>query len=249
MATEDPKALQRGFEIRSSIPVLRMLDEAKAKAFYLGYLGFEVDWEGRFNPTAPLYMQIHLGEAIIHLNGHAEEDAPISQVNIPVVGLEKYCQYLIAKGADYPKPCVVDPRFRGRNTDMNIDDPFGNELVFCSEGTEVEEPSGVPAPRWAVEWRGRRAGWVAPPAFDESGICSGPWWPGEAAADFLAQVAAPAGEGVRVALGGIPAWVRSPPDASGIVAFWLHVNPRARELPGPQDAEPGAAPDRGGPRR
>ena len=103
-----------------------MLDEAKAKAFYLDYLGFEVDWEGRFNPTAPLYMQIHLGEAVIHLNGHAQEDAPISQVNIPVVGLDKYCQYLIAKGAGYPKPCVVDPRFLGRNTDMNIDDPFGN---------------------------------------------------------------------------------------------------------------------------
>jgi hypothetical protein len=29
----------RGFEIRSSIPVLRMFDEAKAKAFYLDYLG------------------------------------------------------------------------------------------------------------------------------------------------------------------------------------------------------------------
>jgi hypothetical protein len=245
MATEDPKALHCGFEIRSSIPVLRMLDEAKAKAFYLDYLGFEVDWEGRFNPTAPLYMQIHLGEAVIHLNGHAQEDAPISQVNIPVVGLDKYCQYLIAKGAGYPKPCVVDPRFLGRNTDMNIDDPFGNELVFCSQRTEGEEPSGVPAPRWAVVWRGRRAGWVAPPAFDKSGNCSGPWWPGEAAADFLAQVAAPPGEGVRVALGGIPAWVRSPPDESGIVAFWLHVNPRARELPGPPDAEPGAAPDTG----
>jgi hypothetical protein len=54
----------------------------------------------------------------------------------------------------------------------------------------------------------------------------------------LAQAAAPPGEGVRVALGGIPAWVRSPPDESGIVAFWLHVNPRARELPGPQAAEP-----------
>jgi hypothetical protein len=48
-----------------------------------------------------------------------------------------------------------------------------------------------------------------------------------------------------VALGGIPAWVRSPPDESGIVAFWLHVNPRGRELPGPQDADPGAAPDTG----
>jgi hypothetical protein len=129
---------------------------------------------------------------------------------------------------------------------MNIDDPFGNELIFCSERTEVEEPSDVPAPRWAVEWRGRRAGWVAPPAFNERGICRGPWWPGEAAADFLAQAAAPPGEGVRVALGGIPAWVRSPPDASGIVAFWLHENPRARELSGPQEKEPGSAADGGG---
>ncbi len=124
------------FEIRSSIPVLRMFDEAKAKAFYLDYLGFEVDWESRFSPTAPLYMQIHLGDAIIHLNGHAKEDAPISQVNIPVLGLENYCEYLLAKGADYPKPSVVDPRYQGRTTDMNIYDPFDNHLVFCSQTTE-----------------------------------------------------------------------------------------------------------------
>ena len=138
MATEDPKTLHRRFEIKSSIPVLRMFDEIRAKAFYLDYLGFTVDWERRFTPTAPVYMQIHLGAAIIHLNGHAREDAPISHVNIPVFGLEKYRQYLIDKGAEYPKPCLVDPRFRGRNTDMNIYDPFGNELVFCSERTEVE---------------------------------------------------------------------------------------------------------------
>ena len=77
MPTEEHEESHRGFEIRSSIPVLRMFDEARAKAFYLDYLGFEVDWESRFTPTAPLYMQIHLGDAIIHLNGHAEEDAPI----------------------------------------------------------------------------------------------------------------------------------------------------------------------------
>ena len=127
---------QRGFDIRSSIPVLRMLDEGKAKGFYLDYLGFEIDWECRFSPTAPLYMQIRLGDAIMHLNGHAREDAPISQVNIPVLGLQNYYEFLIAKGANYPKPCVVDPRHQGRNTDMNIVDPFGNELVFCSQRTE-----------------------------------------------------------------------------------------------------------------
>lgn len=136
MPNEEHEESRRGFEIKSAIPVLRMFDEAKAKAFYLDYLGFEVDWECRFTPTAPLYMQIRLGDALIHLNGHAKEDAPVSQVKIPVLGLANYCQYLIAKGAHYPKPSLVDPRYQGRNTDMNIDDPFGNELVFCSQRTE-----------------------------------------------------------------------------------------------------------------
>ena len=134
--SESSSPSPRGFEIRSSIPVLRMFDEAQAKAFYLDYLGFEIDWESRFSPTAPLYMQIHLGDAILQLNGHAKEDAPISEVNIPVLGLQNYCDYLIAKGADYPKPIAVDPRYQGRNTDLNIYDPFGNHLVFCSQTTE-----------------------------------------------------------------------------------------------------------------
>ena len=136
MPTEEQEKSCRGFEIKSSIPVLRMFDEAQAKAFYLDYLGFEVDWECRFTPTAPVYMQIRLGDALLHLDGHATADAPISQVNIPVLGLENYCEYLIAKGADYSKPIVEDPRYVGRNTDMNIDDPFGNYLIFCSQTTE-----------------------------------------------------------------------------------------------------------------
>jgi hypothetical protein len=126
----------RGFKIGSAIPVLRMLDEDKAKAFYLDYLGFQVDWESRQSLTSPLYMQIRLGDALLHLDGHAGDDAPISQVIIQVVGLQQYCDYLIAKKAEYPKPWPVDPRYQGRNTDMNIDDPFGNYLIFCSQTTE-----------------------------------------------------------------------------------------------------------------
>jgi hypothetical protein len=129
-------APSRGFKMGSAIPVLRMLDEAEAKAFYLDYLGFQVDWEGRQSLTSPLYMQIRLGDALLHLDGHAGEDAPISQVIIQVVGLQQYCDYLIAMKAEYPKPWPVDPRYQGRNTDMNIDDPFGNYLIFCSQTTE-----------------------------------------------------------------------------------------------------------------
>ncbi len=132
MPAEEQEETGRGFEFRSSIPVLRMFDEAKAKDFYLDYLGFAVDWEHRFGPSpdSPLYMQIRQGAAIIHLNGHANEDAPVSEVRIPVQGLEDYCEHLRAKESDYPKPSVVDPRYEGRKTDMNVFDPFQNYLVF-----------------------------------------------------------------------------------------------------------------------
>tara|TARA_Y100001968_G_scaffold159636_1_gene145937 strand:+ start:694 stop:816 length:123 start_codon:yes stop_codon:yes gene_type:complete len=40
-----------------------MSDEAAAKAFYFDFLGFEIEWENRFedSPESPLYMQIQLG--------------------------------------------------------------------------------------------------------------------------------------------------------------------------------------------
>ena len=122
------------FSLMSSIPVLRMLDEAAAREFYLEYLGFEVDWEHREgeSPTPPLYMQIHKGEAVLHLNGHADSDSPVCEVRIPVRGLEHYCEYLRAKTSGHEKPEVVDPRYEGRKADMNIIDPSGNHLVFWS---------------------------------------------------------------------------------------------------------------------
>ncbi len=39
-------------------PVLRMFDVAKAREFYVDFLGFEVDWEYRFGDDFPLYMQL-----------------------------------------------------------------------------------------------------------------------------------------------------------------------------------------------
>ena len=44
-----------------TIPILRIFDEAKAREFYLEFLGFAVDWEHRFTPDLPLYMQVFAG--------------------------------------------------------------------------------------------------------------------------------------------------------------------------------------------
>lgn len=128
MSNHDLKALP--FSVGSSIPVLRMLDEGKTKRFYLDFLGYKSDWEHRFTPDSPLYMQIRLGESVIHLNGHADSEAPTSEVRIPVKGLQDYCEHLKEKCQGDEKPEVVDPRYSGENLDMNIYDPSGNLLVF-----------------------------------------------------------------------------------------------------------------------
>ena len=121
------------FSIGSSIPVLKMLDEAAAIAFYLDYLGYQIDWEHRFNPDiegSPLYMQIHLGGSVLHLDGHAEADAPVAEVRIPVVGLDAYHQSLSDRSDVRETPDIADPRYEGKGTDLNLTDPSGNLLVF-----------------------------------------------------------------------------------------------------------------------
>ena len=102
-----------------------MLDEEKAKAFYLNFLGHAVDWEHRSAPEnqgSPLYLKISQGDSVLHLNGHADKDTPTSEVRIPVEKLEAHCEFLRAKVTSEEKPEVVDPRYAGRKTDMNIYD-------------------------------------------------------------------------------------------------------------------------------
>lgn len=129
-----------GFSLKSSIPVLRMLDEAKSKAFYLDFLGYEIDWEHRFrdDESSPLYMQIHQGDSVLHLNGHASENDPVCEVRVPVEGLLRFCEHLRSKSYSKDRPEIVDPRYEGRPADLNIIDPSGNQLVFWRP-TSMEE--------------------------------------------------------------------------------------------------------------
>ena len=55
---------------RNTTPILRIFDEAKAKEFYVEFLGFTVDWEHRFEEGLPLYMQISKDGCVLHLSEH-----------------------------------------------------------------------------------------------------------------------------------------------------------------------------------
>jgi hypothetical protein len=57
-------------------PILRIFDEAKARQFYLDFLGFKVDWEHRLEPDLPLYLQVSREGCVLHLSEHHGDCSP-----------------------------------------------------------------------------------------------------------------------------------------------------------------------------
>ena len=61
------------------IPILRIFSVEKAREFYLDYAGFHLDWEHRFEPTAPLYMQVSRDGLVLHTSTATARPAPASR--------------------------------------------------------------------------------------------------------------------------------------------------------------------------
>jgi uncharacterized glyoxalase superfamily protein PhnB len=114
----------------NTTPILRSFDEAKAKEFYVGFLGFKIDWEHRFEEGLPLYMQISKDSCVIHLSEHHGDCAPGAAMRIETTELEEYQQQLLAKQYKYARPGITDTSWDSR--DMTVNDPFGNRLIFTS---------------------------------------------------------------------------------------------------------------------
>ena len=111
-------------------PILRIFDEAKAREFYVDFLGFKVDWEHRFEPELPLYMQVSKDDCIIHLSEHFGDGSPGVHLRIEVSKLDAFQESLIAKHYKNAGPGVEDTPWGTR--EMTISDPFGNSLTFVA---------------------------------------------------------------------------------------------------------------------
>jgi uncharacterized glyoxalase superfamily protein PhnB len=109
-------------------PVLRIFDEGKAREFYVDFLGFQVDWEHRFEPELPLYMQVSRDGCVLHLSEHHGDSCPGSALRIETVGLDALHAELEAKQYKYARPGIEVMPWGTR--DMAIRDPFGNKLTF-----------------------------------------------------------------------------------------------------------------------
>jgi uncharacterized glyoxalase superfamily protein PhnB len=122
-------------QIEQVIPILRIFSEEKAKEFYVGYLGFTVDWEHRFGENLPLYMQMSRDGLVLHLSEHYGDGSPGVTVFVRMRGIDAFHREITAKDYKYLKPGIEDAPWNARL--LTLTDPFGNRLRL-SEGKSAD---------------------------------------------------------------------------------------------------------------
>lgn len=118
-----PAAISRG------VPVLRVMSVEVALPFYVDYLGFMLDWEHRFEPGLPLYVQVSRSEAVLHLSEHHGDGSPHGVVWFPVADVFGLHKELLARPNARVRP-GIDPDAPGGPT-LQVTDPYGNVMRFA----------------------------------------------------------------------------------------------------------------------
>jgi catechol 2,3-dioxygenase-like lactoylglutathione lyase family enzyme len=114
-----------------TIPVLRSYDEAKAREFYVDWMGFSVDFEHRFGPGFPLYMQVRRDGILLHLSEHHGDGSPGANVRVNVTGVRELHHELVAKQYNNNRPGLERPAWGG--TEFTVIDPVNNRITFAEQ--------------------------------------------------------------------------------------------------------------------
>lgn len=124
-------------EVLQTIPLLRIFSIDKAREFYVGFLGFQIDWEHRFEADAPLYVQISRDGCVLHLTEHYGDCCPGATVFLWMTGLSEYHAEITARNYPYMRPGIEEAPWNARL--MEVIDPFGNRLRFNEDQVEEDQ--------------------------------------------------------------------------------------------------------------
>lgn len=124
----EPPTTSAAVSFGPAIPILRIFDVAKAKEFYLDFLGFTLDWEHRFGDNFPLYCQVSRSGLTLHLSEHSGDASPGARVFVRMKGIDALHKELHGKDYRFMKPGIEHQDW-GR--EVMVIDPFSNRISFC----------------------------------------------------------------------------------------------------------------------
>jgi hypothetical protein len=127
-------------QFERAVPIFRIFSLDKAREFYLDFLDFKVDWEHRFEPGAPVYMQISRNGLVIHLSEHHGDGTPGSIAYVYTTGVRELHRELNDKRYRHNLPGVQEQDWG--MTEVTVCDPFNNRITF-GEPTQKRPAAGA----------------------------------------------------------------------------------------------------------
>jgi len=118
-------------KLGATTPILRIFDIAKAHEFYVGFLGFDVQFEHRFDDNAPLYTSVSRDGCILHLSEHHGDGTPGTALRIKVEDIAALHRELTARKYRFARPGLEATPWNTR--EVTVTDPFGNRLTFYED--------------------------------------------------------------------------------------------------------------------
>jgi hypothetical protein len=126
-------------EFQRAVPIFRIYSYDKVREFYVDFLGFTIDWEARFTPDAPVYMQVSRGGIAFHLSEHHGDGTPGSVAYVYVKGVEALHKELNDKNYRHNRPGLQQQDWG--MLEVAVVDPFNNRIVFGEYRNHLKHPA------------------------------------------------------------------------------------------------------------
>lgn len=124
-----PPPEESSVSLQPPVPVIGVSSAASAKAFYVDFLRFTIDWGWREDDDRPLYAQISRSGVTLHLS---ERNAPGTTLLVRMSGLDTLHKELSMTQHGYALRLVHTPDDR---RELQVSDPFANWLRFSENNS------------------------------------------------------------------------------------------------------------------
>ena len=118
-------------KLQPPIPVLRIFDYKLARAFYVDWLGFKIDWEHRPETAGPSCLEVSRDAAVLHLTEHYGDGSPGAKVYIKTDDVEAFHRELHSRPNPNMNPGIELQPWGEKS--MCVIDPFGNRIYFSQK--------------------------------------------------------------------------------------------------------------------
>ena len=122
--------------MQRTVPILHIGSYEEAKAYYVDWLGFGIDWEFRFEPTFPVYMQVSRDGLVLHLSEHKGDNPGPTMCHVEVDVLDALRAEWKERRPDFTQSIEIAP-WNAKH--VSLKDPFGNRLGINENLPESSE--------------------------------------------------------------------------------------------------------------